>query len=85
MQFPRRASRANRSRALLVALVSAQVTPSLLVALGAGLVEEAVEAPVEAPAEMPETGGARIMPAWIAVILPGVAAVATGTALRRFK
>jgi hypothetical protein len=56
-----------------------------LVALGAGLVEEAVEAPAEAPAEMSETGGAPIMPAWIAVILAGAAAVATGTALRRFK
>jgi hypothetical protein len=56
-----------------------------LVALGGGVVEEVAEVEAEAPAEMPKTGGAPILPAWMVTTLAGLAAVATGAALRSFR
>jgi hypothetical protein len=55
-----------------------------LIAVGAGLVEEPAAA-AEAPAEVPETGGAPVVPPWIATALAGVVVAAAGIALRRFR
>lgn len=69
----------------LAALGYSEERAAELVALGAGLVEEVTEEVVEAPVAVPETGGAPLMPSWIATILVGAAVLATGFAFRHFR